>query len=219
MRLRNVVNSGFSVLLLLGISNVNAQAIKDLTTSKNANKTAARPTTTSVQTPRITSNLKKHSVGLGLGQTFLMGDFDKHGENEISWDILYNYSASHSFELMAGFHSSKYTFKDSFVRTTGLTTSIKGKLYQFDSFAPFALGGLGFYSPKVRRVVNNQILESESKLVFGVNLGAGVDLRLNENFTVGMLAQYHNPFDVKQELGPEVEGSYTKLLITTLYTF
>lgn len=219
MQLRNVVKSGFYVLLLLSVFNTNAQAIKDLTTSKNAKKTATNPLTTSVQTPRISSSLKKHSVGLGLGQTFLMGDFDKHGENEISWDVLYNYSASHSFELMAGFHTNKYTFQDTFVRTTALTTSFKGKLYQFDSFAPFALAGLGFYAPKVRRILTNQIVESDTKIVFGVNIGAGVDLRLNQKFTIGMLAQYHNPFDVKQELGPEVEGSYTKLLITTMYTF
>ena len=33
------------------------------------------------------------------------------------------------------------------------------------------------------------------------------------------LGSIHNPFDIKQENGPEVEGSYSKIMITSMYTF
>ena len=190
-------------------------------TSKDSDKKAASLPAPSARTeaPRPTGGLKVHSVGIGLGQTFIKGDFDDHGEDKITFDLLYNYSASHSFDLMIDLHSHKHDFKETYVRLTGLAIGIKAKLYNFDNFSPFAVAGLGFYSPKVKRLINNVLVESESKVVFGTHLGGGGELELNDKFTAGLLAQYHNPFDMKQELGPEVEGSYYKLLITGYYHF
>lgn len=218
MSFRTVVQVVIISTQLLCLNAYGAPAIKDLTSTKKTDSASA-PTASVTQAPRIKSDLQRHSVGIGIGQTFVMGNFSDNGEDKISWDLLYSYSASHSFDLVAGFHSSKHEHKNLYSRMTGLTTSFKGKLYYFDSFSPYALAGLGFYSPKVRRNLDGKLVESDSKLVFGYNMGAGTDLKLNEHFTVGVLAHYHNPFDVKQDLGPEVEGSYFKLLITTLYTF
>jgi opacity protein-like surface antigen len=92
-------------------------------------------------------------------------------------------------------------------------------MYQFDNFAPFALGGLGFYRPSVTRMVNNQIVESDRKTTFGWHLGLGADLKLNLNYSAGILAHYHHPFDVQQDLGPKVSGSYCKLMMTFMYSF
>jgi hypothetical protein len=52
-----------------------------------------------------------------------------------------------------------------------------------------------------------------------MNAGVGVELKLNSQASVGVIAHYHDPFDVRQEVGPELEGSYMKLLLTALYTF
>lgn len=163
--------------------------------------------------------IKLHSLGLGIGQTFLLGDADKNGEDKITWDVYYNYSASYSFDFMANFHTAKHKHRDRFIETTGLALSIKAKAFQFDSFAPFALGGLGFYWPKARREIGNSLEDSKTKATFGLNLGAGAELRLNRHFMVGVIGHYHNPFDVKQDVGPDVELSYFKLLITLFYTF
>ena len=97
----------------------------------------------------------------------------------------------------------------------GASVGIKGKLFQYDAFHPFLLGGFGFYGPRV----TSGSVASKSKVVFGTHFGAGGELRLNRKFTLGLLAHYHNPFDVRQEFGPEAEGSYLKLLITTFYRF
>lgn len=199
--------------------------IEKLTSSKNDSSSTkeATPGAASISTksePSIPGKINMHSLGLGIGQSFLQGDFEKHGDNRITWDLYYSYSASHSFDLVANFHSNTHKFRQKKVRTTGLAFGIKAKVYQFDSFSPFGLAGLGFYSPKVVREVNGgELRESESKLVFGNHLGAGVDLNLNDKMTFGLLGHYHNPFDVKQEVGEEVEGSYFKLLITALYSF
>lgn len=192
--------------------------IEKLTSKENAKKAEELPAVSS-QGPRPTGAINVHSLGIGLGQTSILGDFDDNGEDKITFDILYNYSASHSFDLLVDLHSHKHSHEGKWVRLTGLATGIKAKLYNFDNFAPFALVGLGFYSPKVKRIINNALVESQSKVVFGYHFGAGGDLRLNDKFTIGLLAQYHNPFDIKQELAPDVEGSYFKLLITGFFHF
>ena len=56
-------------------------------------------------------------------------------------------------------------------------------------------------------------------MTFGTHFGLGADLELNQNYTVGLIAHVHNPFDVEQELLPEVEGFYYKLLFTLFYKF
>jgi opacity protein-like surface antigen len=195
-----------------------ASSIQKLTSNESAQE-ALEKAEDVTNHPRLQAGTKLHSFGIGVGQTFLTGGFDEIGEDKITFDLLYNYSASHSFDLLVDLHHSKHEFRDHYVKLSGLAVGIKAKVYQFDSFAPFALGGLGFYLPKAYRGVNNEMVESDSHLTFGYHFGGGCDLRLNKRMTVGILGTYHNPFDVKQELGPEVEGSYFKLLITTLYTF
>ncbi len=189
--------------------------IKKLTSDKASKEVA----TELPEDSRNPNELHIHSVGLGIGQTFLAGDFEDRGDNSITADLYYNYSASHSFDFFANFHHSKHKLGRKQVRISGLALGIKGKVYQFDAFSPFFMGGLGFYNPKVKRIVNDQLKESESKVTFGWNFGVGADLKLNSSFSVGVLWHFHNPFDVKQEVDSDVEGSYSKLLITTLYSF
>ena len=211
------------ILCILGaffISTANANKIKNLTSDKTAEKVkTGEIETSSTPTQSIPGQLGKHAVGIGIGQTFLRGDFADNGDDEITLDLLYNYTASYSFDLLVDAHYSKHEYQNKNVETKGLAVSIKAKLFQFDAFFPFALAGLGFYAPQTLREVNGALVESEEKVVFGTNFGVGSDLKLNDKFTVGVMAQFHNPFDVKQDVGEEVEGSYLKLLIATFYTF
>lgn len=157
-----------------------------------------------------------HSAGIGFGQTFLTGSFGDYGEDKIALpDLFYAYSASHSFDMLVNGHYSSHSYNNRKVKIPGASVSVKAKLFQFDAFSPFALGGLGFYRPQI----SDGAYESKAKLTFGINLGVGGDLKLNDMFTVGVLVQYHNPFDVKQDNAKKVEGSYAKLLITGMYTF
>lgn len=159
--------------------------------------------------------LQKHGIGLGLGQTFLMGKFDKRGDDKITLDFFYTYVASYSFDLLIGAHFSKHEMEDQSVDLQGYTASIKGRYFEFDAFSPYLIGGLGFYRP----VVDNGTQKSEAKYTFGFNAGAGVDLRLNDSIIVGLMGHFHKPFDVEQDDMTDVRGSYFKLLLTTMYLF
>jgi len=171
-------------------------------------------------TQGLFSSSGEQGIGIGVGQTTLMGDFSKFGENKITVDAYYKYSASYSFDAIANIHYSKHSEKNGeYSRVAGTALGIKGKFFQYDAFSPFALGGVGFYLPKIRRQINNNLLESKTKLAFGVHFGGGVDIKLNNFFTAGLLAHYHNPFDVKQDIGPKVNGSYFKIMVTAMYTF
>lgn len=159
--------------------------------------------------------IQKHSLGVGLGQTFLMGSFEEKGDDKITGDLLYAYSASYSFDLLLNLHSSSHSYREQKVWLRGLTMSIKARSYEFDAFSPFLIGGLGFYRPQIYK--NGQ--QSEQKNTFGMNLGAGMDLRLNNRVSVGLMTQYHLPFEVKQDDMENVRGSYFKLLLTSMYLF
>ncbi len=120
MKISNVINT-ILLTVLLGVSILNAkekspsQAMADLDTST---------------VPK--SMLHSHSFGVGLGETFLAGDFEEHGDNKITTDFLYSYSASYSFDFLINAHYSEHSFKKKMIQLSGLNFGIKAKLYQFD---------------------------------------------------------------------------------------
>ncbi|MBF0359618.1 MAG: hypothetical protein HQK49_01310 [Oligoflexia bacterium] len=187
--------------------------------SSQKNNTPKLKATSSREDAEKEAGVHLHSVGAGLGETFLAGDFANHGEDKITLDLLYSYSASHSFDFLADIHRSTHEYKGEQTIVQGIAFGIKGKFYQFDSFSPFAVGGFGFYRPIVTRRVNNVLTESEGKTAFGIHVGAGIDLRLNKYVIIGMLIQYHDPFNIKQDIGPEVTGHYFKVMMTGMYSF
>jgi hypothetical protein len=163
--------------------------------------------------------IHQHGLGIGLGQTFLFGNYGKHGQDKITADLLYTYSASYSFDLLVNAHLSEHTDDNEKMKLMGLTSSFKGKFVEYDSFSPYFLGGLGFYAPKAKRLQNNKLEWSDQKVTFGLNFGAGIDLRLNEQYIIGVMTQVHWPFKVTQEEGTALKGYYMKLLLTGMYLF
>jgi hypothetical protein len=191
--------------------------IHQLTNEKSAKK--ANASNNSDEAERIPGAVHKHSVGIGIGQTFLRSDLGANGNDKITPDLYYTYSASYSFDFVANAHYSTHTYLNREATIRGLALAIKGKGFQFDAFSPFVLGGFGFYLPSAKRILNGVPTDTRTQLVFGVNVGVGVELRLNDEATIGVIAHYHDPFDVRQDVGPPLEGSYMKLLIVASYTF
>lgn len=180
--------------------------------------TKAEPTKPAV-TAGAPRQLQQHGLGLGLGQTFLMGNYGKYGEDKITMDLFYSYAASYSFDLLLNAHMSEHKDDSERMKLMGLTSSIKARLVEFDNFSPYVLGGLGFYAPKAKREINGSNEWTDQKLTFGLNFGGGFDLRLNDHYVVGILIHIHSPFTVKQDEGSDLKGYYTKLLITGMYLF
>ena len=164
-------------------------------------------------------DLKRHSLGVGIGQTFLSSELGQNGDDRITLDLYYDYSASYSFDLIVNLHHSSHQIVKREATITGLAIGVKGRLFQFDAFSPFLIGGLGFYAPTVTRLKNNVLEKTPFSIAFGSHFGAGGELKLNEKFKIAGLIHFHNPFDITQDLDKELEGSYYKLLLNTHYTF
>jgi hypothetical protein len=62
-------------------------------------------------------------------------------------------------------------------------------------------------------------IESRGKNTFGFNVGTGADLQLNPRYTVGVLLNLHQPFEVQQDNQGDVGGTYMKLLMTLMYKY
>ncbi len=164
--------------------------------------------------------LQQHGLGFGLGETFLLGNYSKHGNDKITVDLLYSYAASYSFDLLINAHMSEHKDENEKMKVMGLTSSIKGRFVEYDNLSPFFLGGLGFYAPQAKRSkATGGSKWSDQKVTFGLNFGGGVDLRLNEHYVVGVMGQMHWPFKVQQDNQSDLKGYYFKLLITGMYLF
>jgi hypothetical protein len=163
--------------------------------------------------------LQRHGLGLGVGQTFLLGNYAKHGNDKITLDLLYTYAASYSFDLLLDAHISEHEDENERLRTLGFSGSIKGRFVEFDSLSPYFLGGLGFYAPRAKRRTDTGMKWTDQKLTFGLNFGGGVDLRLNDHYVVGIMGQMHWPFKIQQDNQSDLKGYYFKLLITGMYLF
>lgn len=163
--------------------------------------------------------LQQHGLGFGLGQTFLFGNYGKHGNDKITLDLLYSYAASYSFDLLVNAHMSEHKDSNERMKVMALTSSIKGRFVEYDNLSPFFLGGLGFYAPRARRDSGATTKWTDQKVTFGLNFGGGVDLRLNDHYVVGVMGQMHWPFNVEQSGQSDLKGYYMKLLITGMYLF
>lgn len=187
--------------------------------TSSADESEARESKASSLNSGSPRRLQQHGVGLGVGQTFLFGNYGKHGNDKITLDLLYSYAASYSFDLLVDAHISEHKDQSERMKVMGLATSIKGRFVEYDNLSPYFLGGLGFYAPQMKREINGKSKWSDQKLTFGLNFGAGVDLRLNDHYVVGVMGQMHWPFKVQQDDQSDVKGYYMKLLITGMYLF
>lgn len=217
-RLKSVLKLWPAVVISAGlILSAHAQSIQDLTSKESEKKTGH---TKKRPSARSATRLHTHHIGLGIGQTFLKSGFGDNGDDKIAIpDLYYTYTASRSFDFLANFHTSSHKQEGRKVNMTGLALGIKGRFYQYDNFSPFLLGGFGFYRPKLKRMIGQNLVNSKGEFTFGMHFGAGAELILNDRVTVGTLMHFHNPFSVQQDGQPEVDGSYYKILLTALYSF
>jgi len=183
-------------------------------------KTEALPSVQEIFKKPAGRKIQQHGIGFGIGQNVLMGNYGKYGKDKITLDLLYSYAASYSFDVLIDAHYSVQQDNGEKMRTTGLATSIKGRLVEFDNLSPYLLGGVGFYAPRAYREKNTGGKKwTEDKITFGFNFGAGLDLRLNDQFVVGLMTQLHTPFTIAQEGQSDLKGYYAKFLLTGMYLF
>lgn len=223
MALKSIINRKLIMFIVMSfcVFNLQAQEREDNLIDAIQNKTSEEPAEVDSQPTSSTNSgsfrtPKRHGFGLGIGQTVLGGDFADYGDDKITIDFFYTYLASYSFDLLVNLHFNSLEKDDSTTYLRAGTVGVKGRLYDFDQFSPYLVGGVGFYRPGRD---TPQYGKSTSKTVFGLNAGAGFDLQLNEEFSIGLLSMLHLPFKVAQDDGPDVEGRYLKVLLTGFYFF
>jgi len=167
----------------------------------------------------IEAPFHRNSIGFGVGQAFLVGDYSHLGDDALTYDLYYAYRASYTFQFLVNAHYNKYETDASSIKTTSINTGIKAKIFDFDSFAPFWSLGVGFYWPQASYLEGTKQISTKKKGVFGVNASIGMDLNLNERFTIGFLTHLHYPFKAKFKNGYELSGGYLKILFLPTFSF
>ncbi len=165
---------------------------------------------------------KRHYVGLGIGQSFLFSDYANLGEDQITFDLFYQFKSSLMFKLIGNIHAHKFELGQQNVKTKSVNFGIKAKIFDYDKFAPFFGGGLGFYwigGERVLNPLNNTVTEASSKTTFGLNAFTGLELDVSTRVNISFMAHFHKPFGVSFDGQPDISGSYMKLLIIPSYRF
>jgi hypothetical protein len=136
-----------------------------------------------------------HNLSIGVGQFFLLGNLASTYENAIGPELNYTYGVSDLFSFETHF------------------------AYHFDQLVPFASVGLGFFNPSYTLADSATV----SSLLFGMQLGTGIDLMISNRVFFGAKLMYHNMFDSSkrdskgnlQSLG----GAFASFTVHTGLTF
>ena len=159
-----------------------------------------------------------HAIGLQIGQAWPAGEIGKNREGALVPGFFYEYMASDVFSLSANLYRSSHN--DGALKLNSATVGIKANLVYFDKLSPYATLGAGLYG------VKNQVgaaRETASKTVFGLALGVGADLDLNDQWFIGLLFNIHNLFSGSVNLPvngrTEISGRWSGFLLRGGFRF
>lgn len=162
------------------------------------------------------------NLSLGIGQIFLLGDYGNHYDNGIGPELHYDYGVSEmfAFESNFGYQShSNGTDSSQTLSIWNVDAGLRANLMYFDQLIPFAQVGFGFYHPSFSQPNNTSL----SSLLFGLQLGGGIDLIITKQLFFGAGLIYNDIFDSskKDSTGKEVGigGSYVSFMIHLGVTF
>ena len=193
-----------------------SDSIRFTRSSREANRNETGPTRGYAQElPPLSPGT--HNLSIGVGQIFLMGELSSEFENNLGTQVHYTYGVSDLFSFESDFgYSSHSSGKFSLVN---LDAALRTNLVYFDQLVPFASLGLGFYNPSKTFNDNSKV----SAILFGMQLGGGVDLILNKRVFFGTRLNYHNMFDsskvASNGVSKSVGGSFVSFMIHAGVTF
>jgi opacity protein-like surface antigen len=129
-------------------------------------------------------------AGLMVGQVWPAGQIGQNVDGTVAPGIFYEYEASDVFSLNA--QGVFANFNSGAVKVNSANLGIKAHLVYYDKLAPYVVVGAGLY------FVNEQLsapVETASKSLFGMQLGAGADLDISDRFLVGLELDIHTLFN------------------------
>ena len=158
-----------------------------------------------------------HNLSVGVGQFFLLGKLSNSYENAIGPEVNYTYGVSDLFSFQT--HFAYHSHSSGNFSAWNLAAGLRANLMYFDQLVPFATVGLGFFNPSYTLPDSATV----SGLLFGMQLGTGIDLMISNRVFFGAKMMYHSMFDSSkkdskgtlQSLG----GAFASFTVHTGLTF
>ncbi|MBU6375222.1 MAG: hypothetical protein KGQ59_04450 [Bdellovibrionales bacterium] len=155
-----------------------------------------------------------NNLSLDVGQVFLMGSLGDRYTDSIGTRLHYTYGVSDIFAFDSSFGYSGHS--EGGLSLSSLLAGLRCNLAWYDKVIPHAVFGLGFYRPSYK--------ESDySTVLFGVHVGAGVNLELTQSLFFGASMTLHDSFGTDKPLTSggalPVGGSYTSFFLNAGVSF
>ncbi len=154
-----------------------------------------------------------NNLSLDVGQVFLMGELADRYADSIGTRLHYTYGVSDLFSFDSTFGYSSHS--DGEFSMTSLLAGLRSNLAWYDKVIPHAVFGMGFYRPSFKQ-------EDYSTVLFGVHLGAGVNLELTPALFFGASLTFHDTFGSDRQTPSGVlplGGSFTSFLLNAGVSF
>ncbi len=189
--------------------------VKDTRSNTRENKKTQNYNDTSSSGPLSPGT---HNLSIGIGQTFLLGDLGNRYENALGMDLNYTYGVSDLFSFETDFGYSSHSGSSGQFSASHLTVGVRTNLVYFDQLVPYFDAGVGFYRPSY--TYPGYTLNG---LLFGIQMGGGVDLLISKNLFFGPSLTYNNMFTSTKtgsdNLQHELGGAFISFLVHVGMTF
>ena len=214
---------------------VSAFVFQNICVASTSHDWAQRPTWAVGQTDtsRKYSSNKQHdydlapfapnsnNIALDVGQVFLMGDLSDEYDDNIGTQLHYTYGVSDIFAFDSSLGFSEHS--DGRFSMTTLLTGLRMNLSWYDRVVPYVIVGLGFFKPSYKLNAPNEPNASMSPVLFGLQLGPGVELELTQQLFFGASLTFHDMFGTTK-LTPtgklfDVGGTFTSFYLHLGVTF
>jgi hypothetical protein len=224
------VDAGFRVILLfisstIGVCSVSQESLAEPRFSRDS-LTYTRSSRDLPEKKKRESQLEygkgpfapnTHNLSVGVGQFFLLGKLSETYENAIGPEINYTYGVSDLFSFQS--HFAYHSHSSGAFSAWNLAAGLRANLMYFDQLVPFASVGLGFFNPSFTLPDSATV----SGLLFGMQLGTGIDLMISNRVFFGAQLMYHNMFDSsKRDTKGNIQslgGAFASFTVHTGLTF
>ena len=143
-----------------------------------------------------------------------MGNLGDRYTDSIGSRLNYTYGVSDMFSFNSSLGFSRHSDGD--FSMTSFLAGLRTNLAWYDKVIPYATFGTGFYRPSFRAA-------DYSAILFGVHLGAGVNLELTDTLFFGASMTFHDTFGTDRALTSggslPLGGSFTSFFVSAGVSF
>jgi opacity protein-like surface antigen len=159
------------------------------------------------------------NLSLGIGQVFLLGNLGNNFDNAIGPEIHYDYGVSDLFAFESNFGYAGHSRGSAELNVWNISAGLRTNLAYFDQLVPYINADLGFYHPSFTYDNGG----SASTTLFGMQVGAGIDLLISHNVFFGTALTYNNMFDATKTdsngVSRSMGGAYVSFMVHAGYSW